>query len=399
MLQSTISKIAIIAVPPILVVTAWVTVAVQRGAPEAEAEAPPPALRHDGAFAFPQREASVLYDAPELRVSAWNDAGYLYVQAVLWTDADDTLGETEDGRPLGDWSVLRVDADADQQETPEVDRNYMLNYLPRRPGLYYQVAIGGGRSRHPNNDSLGRGAIRYVDDGAGNVVRVDSFVIPLRELNRLPGQQIRIAYWGHSPEPPMTLNSVGYQHGGTYYSYSLPWSTYHTVTLFDRPRTLDPSLVPDGREDAVEVPQRKPLPAVGTVPPPLQAEDWINVDAPPTLEGLRGKVVLVDFWTSNCGTCVRLIGPLNALHDAYAEDGLEILAITGQSRRWIDQFMQKNPMRYVVGTGSDLKYEYGAPEIPYSYVIGRDGTLRWHGSPGDRQLEDQIIAALAAPTS
>jgi hypothetical protein len=60
-----------------------------------------PDLARDGAFGFPQAEAQVLFDDPDLRVSVYNDARYLYVQAIVWNDADDTLGETDARRDRG----------------------------------------------------------------------------------------------------------------------------------------------------------------------------------------------------------------------------------------------------------------------------------------------------------
>src|SRR4051794_30714268 len=79
---------------------------------------PPQDLKRDGAFGFPQPRSTVLCDEPELRVSCWNDAAHLYVQAILWKDGDDTIGESADGRPIGDWSVLSLDVDADGKVTP-----------------------------------------------------------------------------------------------------------------------------------------------------------------------------------------------------------------------------------------------------------------------------------------
>ena len=229
----------------------------------------PEVLRREGAFNFPQPQAQVLCDEPELRVSTWNDNSHLYVQAILWSDGDDALGESADGRPIGDWAVLCLDVDADGKATPQKDRDYTLNPWPSLPGLCYQVRLSEHSTTTLQRDSKGRGAIRYIDGGEGKRVRVDSFVIPLSEIGRRAGETIRLAYCGDSPHPEMTVNSVGYRRQGRYYSHQLPRDSYRAITLADRPPTLDLDRVPDGKNDPCPLPTKptRPTPAVGTIPP------------------------------------------------------------------------------------------------------------------------------------
>jgi thiol-disulfide isomerase/thioredoxin len=357
--------------------------------------ADPPDLKRDGAFAFPQAKADVLCDTKDLRLSAWNDARHLYIQAVVWADGDDGPGETEDGRPIGDWSSLTLDADADGKETPKVDRAYSLNPWPTLPGLRYSVVVGKGISTTLKGDSEGRGAIRYPAHG-GKKVRVDSFVIPLADVGRKPGDKVRFTYWASSPKPDLTLNSVGYEAKGRYYPHVLPREKYHELTLADRAAALDVAKVPDGRDDKVPLAKKptKPLPKVGAAPPEVAAKDWINAEKAPTLAGLKGKVVVVEFWATWCGPCVKGIPRLNKLHDDYAGKGLAILTFTDQSRKGIENFMGQTPTKYVVGAGSELASEYGVDGLPHAFVIGRDGKLLWEGDPSDKEFEKHILAAL-----
>jgi thiol-disulfide isomerase/thioredoxin len=55
-------------------------------------------------------------------------------------------------------------------------------------------------------------------------------------------------------------------------------------------------------------------------------EGWLNT-SPLTLAGLRGKVVLVDFWTFSCVNCVRTLPHLKVLYDDYKSDGLVIVGV------------------------------------------------------------------------
>ena len=54
--------------------------------------------------------------------------------------------------------------------------------------------------------------------------------------------------------------------------------------------------------------------------------EWMNA-APQTLQGLRGKVVLVDFWTYSCINCIRTLPHLRAWYDRYHDKGFEIIGI------------------------------------------------------------------------
>jgi thiol-disulfide isomerase/thioredoxin len=364
--------------------------------PRAVGAEQPPDLKRDGAFAFPQRQAKILCNQKDLRVSVWNDARHLYVQAILWTDGDDSLGETPDGRAIGDTSCLRLDVDANQRATPNVDRDYMLNPWPSLAGLRYSVVLGESASSHIKSDSRGRGAIRYLDVGKGKRVRVDSFAIPLAEIGKKPGQKIRLAYWGQSPKPALTVNSIGYKGKGTYYSFVLPRNKYHEITLASRAASLDVARVPEGREDKVPLARKaqKPIPKVGVAPPEVSAKDWLNTKKAPTLAGLKGRVVLVEFWATWCGPCVAGIPHLNKLHDDYGRKGLTILSFTDQSRQGIENFTKTRPIKYIIGTGSELASEYDVSGIPHAFLIGKDGKLLWEGNPADKGFDERILAAL-----
>jgi thiol-disulfide isomerase/thioredoxin len=394
----TLITVTLVIAVVIIVAIVW-TLPAPDGGDQPNESVSSPSLARDGAFGFPQAEAMILFDDPNLRVSAFSDARFLYVQAVVWADGDDAPGETEDGRAIGDRSYLRLDVDADLADTPDVDRVYSLAPWPSRRGLHYQVARGGGAMTHLQRDSQGRGAIKYVGAGNGARARVDCFLIPLSEIGRQPGQTLRLAYWTRSPSPDLTLNSLGVPSGDPWDGRTLPRQGYHLVTLAERRTSLDPMQVPGGRDEtaAASANPDKALPRLGATPPEITAADWINADGPQTLGRLRGQVVLIDFWSTSCGQCLEQIPHLNELHERYGPRGLRILAFTAQSRRGIEWFMQnqQQPIAYTVGTGSDLKSEYGVPNVPYAFVVGRDGRLLWHGRPSSADMENRLLAALA----
>jgi hypothetical protein len=130
-------------------------------------------LRENGVFSFPQKQASILCDQEDLRVSIWNNRDFLYAQAISWKVSEDILGKTADNRDIGNYSNLMIDADADRKPTPHLDRSYSLNPWPHMPGLFYQVVIDEKSTTGLEDDSKGRGSICFVEISDSSPVRVD----------------------------------------------------------------------------------------------------------------------------------------------------------------------------------------------------------------------------------
>jgi cytochrome c biogenesis protein CcmG, thiol:disulfide interchange protein DsbE len=352
-------------------------------------------LREGGTFEFPQSEAKVLCETADLRFSVWNNEEYLFAQAVLWKDNDSSLGKTEDKREIGDWSQLLLDLDADGQPTPHLDRDYMLNPWPNQSGLCYQVILGRGASSGIENDSKGRGAIRYVDIGEGKVVRVDTYLIPLGEVSRKIGDTIRLCYWGQSPTPALTVNSAGYESGGkSYYGYSVPLSKYHDYELV-KGHEIDASKVPEGRHDiSLSRGTNSPMPAIGQIAPEISAVSWINLKAPAALAKLRGKVVVVEFWATWCGPCVEGIPHLNELQRKYAGKDVQVLSLVEEGHETMDRFLKRRTVEYPIGLESGSLKAYGVSSIPHAFVVDKTGKIAWHGHPAGDELEQAIKIAL-----
>lgn len=352
-------------------------------------------LRSEGAFQFPQSEAKVLCNDPSLRVSCWNDAATLYLQAIVWDDRGDAPGETGDGRPVGNRATFSLEVQP-RGNTPSLRHlYYSLNPWPDMPGLYRWLRLGR-RSAGLTTDTGGRGSIRYVRAaGAEGPVRVDSVLIPLSELEAKTGDTVWLSYRGDTPSRSKSVTcSVGPSSGED--DGDRTTDAYQGFVLSATPETLSRESVPNGRNDPAMRPANAftPLPAVGHRPPTISAETWLNVDRPRRLEDLRGDVVLVEFWASWCKPCLEVIPRLNALHEAYGAKGLRILALTAQGRGHIERFLERAPVEYAIGTGSRSAAAYGVEGIPHFFLIDRGGMLIWLGTDVDRGLEARIANAL-----
>jgi thiol-disulfide isomerase/thioredoxin len=352
-------------------------------------------LRENGAFGFPQKESKVLCDQPTLRFSIWNNDEYLFVQAILWTDDDASLGKTPDNREIGDWSVLMLDVDADGKSTPNVDRDYMLNPSPGVGGLFYQIELGPRSTTFIKDDSKGRGAVRYVKTSDGKLIRVDTYLIPLAEISRHVQDKLRLVYWGSSPKPPLTVNSAGYSRSGKNYNrWSIPRSQYNEYVLAKGDQ-IDTTQVPEGRKDvSLSTHKSVPMPKVGDTALEISAKEWINLKNPPTLMNLRGKVVVVEFWATWCGPCIEGISDLNELQRKYSGKNFQLLSLVEEGHQTMDSFLIRRQVEFPIGLESSSLDDYGINEIPDAFVIDQNGKIIWHGNSRSSEMDKVIAKAL-----
>jgi cytochrome c biogenesis protein CcdA/thiol-disulfide isomerase/thioredoxin len=138
---------------------------------------------------------------------------------------------------------------------------------------------------------------------------------------------------------------------------------------------------------AAEVPTRPgPLPNYGPAPEFGGIVQWLNTpgDRPITLASLRGKVVLVDFWTYSCINCLRTLPHLRAWYTAYHRDGFEIVGV--HSPEFAFEHVPSN-VRAAVGNlhvtwpvALDNNFvtwtAYANQYWPADYLIDRNGNVR-----------------------
>ena len=89
-----------------------------------------------------------------------------------------------------------------------------------------------------------------------------------------------------------------------------------------------------------------------------------------------GRVVLVDFWASWCGPCLRSFPWMNELIDDLEAQGLTILAINLDSdRAAADAFLRENPARFSVVFDPEGTYanQFDVDVMPSSFLVSRDG--------------------------
>ena len=153
-------------------------------------------------------------------------------------------------------------------------------------------------------------------------------------------------------------------------------------------------------------PDRK-LPILGRAPDFTGNQSWFNTpgDRALSLRELRGRVVLVDFWTYTCINCIRTLPHLKAWDDRYRESGLTIVGVhtpefpferdAGNVSDAIDQ----NGLGYAVAQDNDYATwtAYGNEYWPAKYLIDASGQVRYtHFGEGEYEETEEAIRALLA---
>lgn len=142
-----------------------------------------------------------------------------------------------------------------------------------------------------------------------------------------------------------------------------------------------------------------------TLAPELRGiEAWINSE-PLTLEELKGKVVLIDFWTYSCINCIRTLPYLKDWHDKYQDDGLVIIGVHAPEfafERDLDNVKKAaldHQLEYPIALDNEFSTwrAYENRYWPAKYFIDREGYLRhYHFGEGEYAESEQIIQKLLA---
>ena len=146
--------------------------------------------------------------------------------------------------------------------------------------------------------------------------------------------------------------------------------------------------------------------------PGLSAETWVGSE-PLSMEALRGRVVLVEFWTFGCRNCRNIESIVKGWHERYADAGLVVLAVHtpdfgsdfgSESEKNVDRvrdYVREQGIAYAVpidGKG-EISRAFGNGYWPALYLIDRQGQIRHVriGEGGGDEMQARIEALLSEP--
>jgi peptide-methionine (R)-S-oxide reductase len=131
---------------------------------------------------------------------------------------------------------------------------------------------------------------------------------------------------------------------------------------------------------------------------------WINSE-PLTLKGLRGRVVLVDFWTFGCYNCRNTLPSLKRWHERYSDKGLTIVGVHSpefDSEKKLENLRREIALlgiKYPVVTDNDYKtwQAYKVQAWPTVFLLDKSGSVRWaHVGEGAYEEAESTIQKLLA---
>lgn len=144
----------------------------------------------------------------------------------------------------------------------------------------------------------------------------------------------------------------------------------------------------------------------GDTPAPEFPEglDWLNTATPLSLAALRGKVVLLDFWTYGCINCIHILPDLERLEEEFAE---ELVVIGVHSAKFVNESASDNIRQVILRYGIDHPVvndrdfavwdAWGAGAWPTTVVVDPAGNVvGGHAGEGVYDVVQPVIASLVA---
>ena len=177
-------------------------------------------------------------------------------------------------------------------------------------------------------------------------------------------------------------------------------SSHAVTTQLAKVRQTGPPIV-----DPADLDQPVHLGTYGQAPDFTGTQDWFNTPEgePLTMEGLRGKVVLIDFWTYTCINCIRTLPFLEAWQQRYGADGFTVVGVHSPEFPFekdagnVSAAIAQNHLTYPVVQDNDLATweAWGNQYWPSEYLVDAQGNVREaHFGEGNYDETERAIRSL-----
>ncbi len=121
-----------------------------------------------------------------------------------------------------------------------------------------------------------------------------------------------------------------------------------------------------------------PLLKAGTQAPPWTLKEPNSNRRTLSLEELRGKVVVLDFWSLGCPICMNMMPELDAVAKEFEDKGVSVVSVSAWGESKYDVFRVKKKKKlsfhFLVGT-QEVVTAYKVTSLPTLYIIDKDGEI------------------------
>lgn len=92
---------------------------------------------------------------------------------------------------------------------------------------------------------------------------------------------------------------------------------------------------------------------------------------------LKGKMTVINFWSTTCEPCIEELPYLNRLSEIF-KDKVNFIAITYDRREKVDQFLPKHSFNYkqITEAAEEMKNYFVQIKIPLTFIVDRKGNIR-----------------------
>mgnify|MGYP001416811365 CR=1 FL=1 len=125
---------------------------------------------------------------------------------------------------------------------------------------------------------------------------------------------------------------------------------------------------------------------------PAPAFNLVGMDGKThTLDDLKGKFVLVNFWATWCNPCKVEMPLLEKLHQTLKSDKFTVLGLhVGPGPENIEEFKKLMPMSFPIYVDMELEVNWGVPGLPTTFLLNPDGKLIYR-AVGKREFASESM--------
>ena len=134
---------------------------------------------------------------------------------------------------------------------------------------------------------------------------------------------------------------------------------------------------------------------IGQAAPDLTVKQWFNAPTDSSLKHFQGKVVLLEFWATWCGSCVENLPKVAALEEKFKDRGLVVVGMhSAQGDDTVETFLKDKDLKMpvAVDTGQTAK-DYALDAVPTYFLLDKQGRVKWgfsNSPPTEKQIENAL---------